>query len=318
MKTRISKYIFFFQVFAALLLPLLFFTPGAAEELPVAVVSQEIKPFIEMIEGFEQSLQQPVVRIFLDKKSTPFSHDSLYKGTKIENYGAVVAVGPSALAYLVGNSGLGQEGPYLSDGGKLLYAMVLNPDTLIPENVSLCGISLNLFSRIQVAKISQVFPFVKKVGVLFDPDNNSKGFRAANIIGLFRGISIVPVHIRKQSDVNLIFKDEFSDLDALLFIPDKTVTSPTIIRHIIKQSIARKIPVIGYNRFFNKSGAALSFVLDYSAIGEQMAHKVKGVLTGEPCEATIPSYYMELNKEVVTLLNLEVGTDLPSELRGEQ
>lgn len=309
-----------------MLMSVLFSSLQAEEaELPVAVlISREIKPFIEMVEGFEQALERPVVRIFLDKKSIPFSHDPLYKGTEIQNYDAVIAVGPSALAFLIRNRN--QEKIPNQNQEKILYTMVLDPDSIIPKNVSLCGISLNLFSKVPISKISQVFPFIKKTGVLFDPDNNSEWFRNAKMLGLFKGTTIVPVHIQKQSDVNRLYKDDlpgknlqgkndFSDLDALLFIPDKTVTSPTIINHIIKQSIIRKIPVIGYNRFFNKSGAALSFVLDYRSIGGQMAQKVKGLLRGEACKPTTPSYHMELNMEVVKLLGLEIGTKLPLELK---
>lgn len=311
-----------------------------AESLPVAVIiSREIKPFIEMVEGFESAMDQPVVRIFIDQNNNPFSHDPLYKGTQIESYSFIIAVGPSALSYLVQNNHLGQmsssqpHDTLIQDGDpnfnstsqppasgstfrKILYAMVLNPETIIPRGVSLCGISLNLFSGETVSKITQIFPSIRRVGVLFDPDNSREWFERAKERGVFNKITTIPLYIKEQHDVTRLHKDD-SDVDALLFIPDKTVISPTIINHIIKQSIARRIPVIGYNSFFHKSGAALSFILDYRTIGEQMAQKVMALSKGEHCEPSTPAYHMTLNRSVVELLDLKIGSVLPSELRVE-
>ncbi len=326
-----------------------------SSSLPVAVIiSREIKPFIEMVEGFESAFQsgmdQPVVRIFIDQNSNPFSPDPLYRGTHVDNYSFIIAVGPSALSYILKNSGLDQDKSSQIDNSskiddttvfrlgsklksninsfntarKILYAMVLNPETIIPKGVALCGISLNLFSEDTFLKITDIFPSVKKIGVLFNPANNSDWFNYAKKIGVFNKIKTVPLHIREQADVNRLNQQ---DVDALLFIPDKTVTSPTIISHIIKQSIARKIPVIGYNSFFHKSGAALSFILDYRQIGEQMAYKIIALSQKEfayresdhtkSCEPTDPAYHITLNRSVVDLLNLELGSMLPSELMVE-
>jgi len=73
-----------------------------AENKPVAIlISQEIKPFMEMVQGFEQSFEKPVVRIFLDKNKLPFSHDALYQGVDQDYYSCIVAVGPSALSWIL-------------------------------------------------------------------------------------------------------------------------------------------------------------------------------------------------------------------------
>lgn len=359
-----------------------------ADTLPVAVIiSREIKPFIEMVEGLESAIDQPVVRIFIDQNSNPFSHDPLYKGTQIDNYSFVIAVGPSALSYIIQNNKLDYDtisgsdhidintnepapdsemvkvratsslqeevqtgnhppqnelinkensntGSFIRNNkypskentqtsnnnsninSKILYAMVLNPETIIPPGVSLCGISLNLFSKDTVSKITMILPSIKKMGILFDPDNNSEWFERAKDMGIFNGIQTVPLYIKEQHDVNRLHQEN-SDIDALLFIPDKTVTSPTIINHIIKQSIARRIPVIGYNSFFQKSGAALSFILDYRAIGKQMAQKIISLSRGGLCEPSIPAHHMTLSRSVVELLGLEIGSSLPLELKVE-
>lgn len=41
-------------------------------------------------------------------------------------------------------------------------------------------------------------------------------------------------------------------MDALWLIPDRTVISESIVKYVIKEAFLRKVPVIGYNRFFMK------------------------------------------------------------------
>ncbi|MBF0573790.1 MAG: hypothetical protein HQK69_08525, partial [Desulfamplus sp.] len=206
--------------------------------LPIAIIiSREIKPFIEMVEGFESSVDYQVVRIFIDQNGNPFSHDPLYKGTKVENYSFVIAVGPSALSYIINNNLIDNvsansnkdKGIIVSNNSgknqlvnsdvakKILYAMVLNPESIIPKNVSICGISLNLFSEETISKITQIFPSVKKIGVLFDPANNSEWFKSAQNSGMFKNVKAIPLHIKEQSDVNNLNQKNLSGVDSLLF-----------------------------------------------------------------------------------------------------
>ena len=274
---------------------------GFAQDRPVAVlISKEIRPFIEMVTGLEKSLDFPVVRVFLDERNTPFSHDALYKGLELNSYAYVIAVGPSALSYLCTLSPS-------QDMHNVLYAMVLNPEKIIPPGIDLCGISLNLFSGVQISRIPKVFPKVKRIGVFFDPDNNKEWFTTAGILGKFKGIELVPLHVKVQSDINRHYRDGYMGVDALLFIPDKTVISPTIIKHVIKQAVIRKIPVIGYNQFFYQAGAAMSFVLDYRAIGGQMAHMVTSLLKGDACAFTSPAYNELINHKMIEILDLDVN-----------
>ncbi len=298
-----------------MLLCLLLLTTGSVgygEDRPVALfISQEIKPFIEMVEGFEKTLNYPTLRVILDQKGHPFSHDKKYRGPQIDHYAYGIAIGPRALSYLVDqarttlppsdtdNPSSVTPNPY----AKILYAMVLNPDRIMPPGISLCGISLDPFTRKSLDEIQYRLPQVKTIGVLFDPANNAPWIAHAQDTRLFGAAALLPLPVHKQSDVIQRYQEGFSGVDALLFIPDPTVSAPTLITHLIKQALARNIPVIGYNGFFHRSGAALSVLVDYAGIGEEMAHMVEGMLMGEGCRSKEPSYTIKINEKVLRLLN---------------
>ena len=285
------------------LLLLLFFPPrsGFAEQQPVVLlISKEIKPFIEMVTGFEGAIDLPVVRVFLDEKGVPFSHDPRYKGLGLHNYAYIIAVGPSALSYLCTHISK-------QDMHKFLYAMVLDPEKIIPEGIEICGISLNLFSGAQISKIPKVLPGIKRIGVFFDPANNKAWFSKTREFGKVKGIEFIPLHVQVRSDMNRLYGKGYKGVDALLFIPDRSVISPTIIKHVIKQSLARKIPVIGYNQFFYQSGAAMSFVLNYKGIGLQMAEMVTSLLKGGLCAFISPAHDVMLNRKVLKILDVKIN-----------
>jgi putative ABC transport system substrate-binding protein len=268
------------------------------------LISQEIRPFIQMVEGLEEHLSLPACRIFLDEKEAPYSQDPRFEVLEPDRFAAMVAVGPRALSFLVARKW----------SPPILYAMVLNPDRFAAEGESLCGISLNLNPLYQFYLIHMTFPGVKRVGVLYDPSNNQEWFDRARTSAESNQISLIPLAVSERSDLTSLLKERRMDVDAILFIPDSTVISRAIIQHLIKEAVLLGIPAVGYNRFFNESGAALSFVVDYRRVGERMAALVRAVIRGQPCESSGPSFKAVLHRGVVRTIGLKLGKDLPAEV----
>jgi putative ABC transport system substrate-binding protein len=268
------------------------------------LISQEIRPFIQMVEGLEAHLTLPACRIFLDEKETPYSQDPRFEVLEPDRFAAIVAVGPRALSFLIERKW----------SPPILYGMVLNPDRFAVEGEPLCGVSLNLDPLNQFYLIHATFPEVKRVGVLYDPANNQEWFDSARASAESSQISLIPLVVSDRSDLTSVLRDRRMDVDALLFIPDSTVISRAIIQHLIKEAVLLGIPAVGYNRFFNESGAALSFIVNYRNVGERVAALVKAVTKGEPCKSSGPSFKAVLHRGVVRTIGLKLGTDLPAEV----
>jgi putative ABC transport system substrate-binding protein len=266
------------------------------------LISQEIKPFIEMVEGLEKDLDLPACRIFLDEKDTPYSQDPRFEALEADRFSAIVAVGPRALSFLIA-----RKWP-----SPVLYGMVLNPERFAAEGEPLCGVSLNLDPMDQVRLIHGTFPDVKRVGVLYDPTNNQQWFERARASAESSRVSLVPLVVSGGSDLTSLLRDRRTDVDAILFIPDSTVISKTIIQHLIKEAVLLSIPAVGYNRFFHDSGAALSFVVDYRGVGERLADLVKAVAQEAPCRSSGPRFKAVLHRGVVRTMGLKLSTDLPA------
>jgi len=277
-------------------------TEAEAQSRPLGVlISVEIRPFMLMVEGLEAQLDIPVCRIFLDEKDQPFSRDPLYQKLEPTEFCAMVAVGPRALSYL-----------HLRKWPTpLIYGMVLDPKRIIGADHPYCGVSLNIFSLSQMSDIHRTFPEVRRMGVLYDPANNQQWFDSAIQMARLNRLTLVPLPVKRQADISVLLDKTKPAVDAILFIPDATVISRTIIQYVLKQSILHRIPTIGYNRFFHESGAAISFVVDYRAIGEQVAALVDAVLQGRPCGSRVPSYTVLLNRKVVRKIQVKLAKSLP-------
>jgi len=274
---------------------LLFFSlactgPARGGEKNVGVLlSQEIAPYVAMVEGLESRLTVPIQRFFLDANGRPYSLDGRGATLNSQMYDVLVAVGPEALQYLNSRPNV----------RALVHGMVLNPDKVVSDpKLPLCGVRLNIPADAQFASILRYLPSLKRLGVLFDPDNNQAWFNGAGAVAAARGFQLVPLQVRRQAG-KLEMIGDFSRLDAILFIPDKSIISKAVIQYVIKQGILSNTPVIGYNQFFHDSGAALSFLIDYRGVGQQTARQVEQLLAGEKCQGEIaPMYEAVVNEEV--------------------
>jgi len=276
---------------------LTFPTTSSARDKAVAVlISREIAPYVEMVEGLEEGLPEFTVhRFFFDQQGKPYTING-YAELSSRHYCAVVAVGPTALTYLQAHK---KDIP-------VLFGMVLNPERLIRLGTPhICGVSLNLPISAQLEVIRSLLPSVSRLGVLFDPANNQQWFdNAATIADTNDQIQLValPVHSQQQ---NIKIISDYSGIDAILFIPDKTIISQAVIRYIIKKAFKRHIPVIGYNQFFLDSGAAIAFVVDYHNSGLQVAAQVSAAVNTGNCRGIVASEFtVKTNGAVYSALQL--------------
>ena len=265
------------------------------------LISREIRPYLQMVEGLEENLEQPSTRIFLDKSGKPYSQESRLQELQPSDFKVMVTVGPQALSYLHD-----RHWP-----GTVVYAMVLNPERFFWKSARIGGISLNLSPWKQLLTVAKVFPNIERLGILFNPEKNLKWFQQAKTIMTLKRLVLVPLEVNRRSDIPKLFTPAGPRVDAILFIPDQTVISKSMITYVIKESLRLNIATFGFNRFFYESGAALSFIIDYHAIGKNIARMVRSSTNGKSCVSTGPPFSALLNQKAIKTLGLTTAAQLP-------
>jgi putative ABC transport system substrate-binding protein len=189
--------------------------------------------------------------------------------------------------------------------------MVLNPEAILSGDSSpRCGVDLNLPINEQLKSLRRELPALSTLGVLFDPANNQDWFDQAVPLAEAQGLNLLALQVSRKSG-GLDIPSGQKRPDAILFIPDRTIISRAFIQHVIKEAALRRIPVVGYNRFFLDSGAALAFLIDYNRVGEQVADQVEAVLSGEICDVAAPIFTIQRNPQVWRSLGLATGEGAP-------
>ncbi len=220
--------------------------------------SKDIIPYNESIEGIKQSLDTYSIEVFNMEedmeKGKNFISKNIHKTEKL-----FVGIGPQA-AFLLSRE---KELP------NRIFSMVLNPENLFGVQNIYYGISLNLPVEFQLAKIKKAFPDRTTLGVFYCPEFNQKNFDNILIEAEALNLKIRPFKISSASEIPKIVQSEKFLIDALFVIPDIQLEDTRIIEFVIRECLKRKIPVIGYNKWFSKNGAVLSFFIDYKDIGIQ-------------------------------------------------
>ena len=294
MKTAFSRILFWLVFLVSIFSTEVY----SAQNRTVAVlISREIAPYISAVNGLEETLINcQSQRFFLDKNKIPYSLSGSSATLKPEQYAALIAIGPDALRYLL----------EIQDPPPISFGMILNPQHLFEgHSYPACGVSLNLPVRAQFTVLLDHLPWLKRLGVLFDPDNNQLWYDDAAVTARQLGIELVPLEVRTDSGrINIV--GDITQVDAISFIPDSSIISRVVIQYIIKQAFLSEIPVIGYNKFFLDSGATLSFIIDYEQVGRQLAGLVESqLMTGVSDGVIAPNFSVRINAETWQLLHLD-------------
>jgi putative ABC transport system substrate-binding protein len=255
---------------------------GAADDREVAIiVSSHIKPFVLALDGFRGSFPRPVSITYVDA-NPEFAKHKLAKG----QFSLIVAIGPEAAK--IAWSSTGKEVPKI-------VLMVLDPLEILTAATSLCGIHLRVPASEQLQQLNDRMGPARKVGILYNPQENEKWMAAAINSSKETDISLLPMPVSRKQEIAKTFSVFADQIDTLLFIPDATVISETMVRYIAKQSLLKQIAVVGYNNFFLEAGAVMSFSINYTKVGTRGAQLAEEVLAGGQCNLMDPPFEVQWN-----------------------
>lgn len=264
------------------------------------LISRNIKPYIEAFEGFKSTFQEngkKRLSVFILEEFKDKNQLRLRKKLNEGKINLIVCIGPEAARFSWNNS---------DSLPNALYTMVLHPEKIIKQPLLDCGISMDIPLRVQIQEISKVFPTIRKIGLLYDPEFNELLVNQIGEAASIYDIQIVPLKVTSRKKITSTLKKNWDRIDGLWMIPDRTVISESIVQYIIKKALLKKKAVIGYNRFFYKSGAVMAFVFNYKDLGIQAANMASGILSGIPCRKTDPEFHVWLNLKMIQKLGLSV------------
>ncbi len=271
------------------LLVLLYSSYSWADSEITVVVSSHARPFVEALDGFNSAFPTPFSVQYVD------SNPELVKHTIRHNrFILIVAIGPDAAELVYTHAQVSTPKAVL---------MVLDPDELLNFHHRLCGVHLRISFRDQFAKIRQYMGKGRRVGVLYNQAENGRRIVTATEVATEFDIVCVPLLVNRREDVLKALSSAEKKIDTLLFIPDATVISETMVQYLIKRALLQGIAPVGYNHFFIEAGAVMAFTIDYEKVGIVGARISEQILSGDECTLAPPPFSVEWNSRAWEFLS---------------
>ena len=280
---------------------------ATAEPGRIVVLSgQDLKPYQEVLAGFQQSLvKQGItlnVQIHALQGNQAKAQDVL---ADVKQHGArlVVTLGNQATQAAI------REVSHLP----ILATMIITPDD-IRSSPNATAVLLDFPVETQLQWLKRIVPNTGSVGVLFNPKENQDKVLAASKVAKGTGLTLVPRSVETPRALPDALDDITRTVDVLWGIPDSMVMTPQTAEPILLHTLKSKIPLVGLSASWVKAGALYALDRDYVDIGLQAGELAGKLLSGTSANSLPPAYPRKvayvLNIKTAGLINLEFPQDL--------
>ena len=215
---------------------------------PLILLSQPTRPFVEVAQGIEKKFSvKGEVELLQEHPQDIFIHSPWF------------AIGNGALRYLLQHS----------KEKKIFVSLIESPEQFLKER-RVCGYRIETdpdFIRSFLIKIKKLL----KRDKIYIFTSEKSTFYIKKIITVISDLNIEVIKLKK---INELYRklDKIPPSRGILYIvPDPAIISITTVTQILKESVKRRIPVLGYNKWFVANGAFAATYLDYLKIGEKLA-----------------------------------------------
>jgi len=157
----------------------------------------------------------------------------------------------------------------------------------VPEEDKLDGISLTPDPSLLFARLKNLLPAVRRVIVVYNPQNSEPLIRLAREAARVEGLELVALEASDLAAAVRHYESACagadSRLDALWLPPDATtVDESTILPLVLRESWERNLPIFSSSVLHVKKGALFALFPNNTELGRDLAKLATAVLGGEP------------------------------------
>ncbi len=266
--------------------------------------SKDIKSYQNALRGFREiCIDSQYSYYHLEDKRKEGIIFALQK----EKHDLILAMGSSALEALKGKI---KDTP-------IVFCMVLNPGVLFEEGdiENIFGVSMNVSPASQIISLKEIFPRVKRIGVVYNPIQTEYLISEAREVCKQEGLELICSEVSHQEETVNAIKNLEDKIDAIWMVSDTTVVMPFSIKYMLLFSFRNKIPLFGLSDKYVKRGVLLAASFDTTDMGRQAGELALQILKKENNEN--PSLIFA--RALKLFLNLKtakiMGLNIPEEMK---
>jgi len=205
-----------------------------------------------------------------------------------------------------------------TDTSTLAFLAVSDPEAInLTNRADIIGVADNPPIEELIEKITQIFPDIKNIGVIFNYGeiNSIKTVERLEKVLKDRNIILKKIAITNSNDIKNAFNKLIGEVN-LIYIPqDNTVVSA--LASMVSMSRANKIPLIANDPTLVDQGVMMALGTNYFRSGEQLGNMIADLIEGKKLAKNIQNTNikeLKINDEVVK----EFGIVIPENIkRGE-
>ncbi len=305
MEKKEKKHNVFFCAFIVLAVLVVQASSTCASTGPVIVIlsNRDATPYHQLQTAFEKNLLQKYpdaeLSFFLLEKDKA-KRTAILKSAKQKLPNMVLALGTSST----------HEAVKVFPNTPVVASMVINNDAFAYAD-KVTGVLLQISSQVHFQWLSRFLPNNKRVGILYNPQQNKQWIDdAGKYAGRF-GLNLVAIAVNSAKDLPNALKKISRKADVLIGIPDQTIYSSKTAKMVLLFSYRNKIPFIGLSKSWVKAGALYSLEWDYGAVGRQCAIIAEKILSGTapddiPVQSMTDDIFYSINKRTARHLKLDI------------
>jgi putative ABC transport system substrate-binding protein len=274
-----------------------------ADEIPTValICSAKMGPYEKASQTLEQELRRqcPQVKItpyYLDEAKPKDVYDQLQKQ-------------PPALICSLGTSAtkLAEK----IDHVNTVYTLIFETDEFDPQRMT--GVTLDVGTEEKLAMIRAILPEARKIGVLYSSRSEAR-FKELEKLARKNKLTLIAREVKSEKDFPQALKDILEQADCFLMMADAKLFFPKSVEHLLRESIKKRVPVMGLSSVYTRAGALFSLDVDFTEIGKQTGEVAARVLQ-QKTTAAIPvtsprKTYYSLNLSTAKRLGIELSSNI--------
>jgi putative ABC transport system substrate-binding protein len=271
-----------------------FAVPFLAHAEVIIIKDAEIKPYREAIEGFKSTCGCRVRELEL-------SDSRLFEKIRTAQPDAVFAVGTRTF----------KKAREIKDV-PAIYTMVIPSEAAEPSADNVSGVSMDIDPEAHLSAIVRLFPGIKKIGIISDPEHTGAFVNEAAAVARKRGITLIVKTISSPRQAPALLNELLNKIDLFWMLPDSTFVNSETVDYLMLFSFQNKIPVFSFSNKYVETGAAAALAINPYEMGAQSGELARLVSRGEkvPKRLYARNPRLIVNRKVISKIGVRISDEI--------
>lgn len=220
----------------------------------VVLMSSDIKPYEEALQGFRNSCDCNAITISANGRDSSSVLDEI----RGQHPDLVLAIGVDALSMVENIRDL-----------PVVYVMVTGPSSYVQGRDNISGVSMYVSPSSYLDAMTKLFPWAKRVGVIYDRGNSRAYVKEAARVAAARGIELITKEASAADAVPRLMDSMKGRIDIFWMLPEAALLNSATVDYMLLFSFGNKVPIFTFSERYIDMGAAAALTISPFHMGVQ-------------------------------------------------